>query len=217
MKELRDMIAGKISYPRLQPRTKLAVLIAWIQEKFHRDSADVAWDNFRFTAQQTDESIQDWGIRVKRLKNKVHKYGFSVSWPQYLRKWTTGTCTGYFTAQLRESLCPSDYRRDPVVHDLMSFESWYQRFLQRQRNRERDLAEHARLSAIQKIRIRARETPSSPVRNPLSKRTPANKIVDRRRQGPAPPVTSNRHSNLFFRPPDSSSKLRATPTNIHEG
>ena len=42
MKELRDMIAGKISYPRLQPRTKLAVLIAWIQEKFHRDSADVA-------------------------------------------------------------------------------------------------------------------------------------------------------------------------------
>ena len=154
---------------------------------------------------------------MKRLKNKVQKYGYSVSWPQYLRKWTTGTRTVYFTAHLREALCPSDYRRDPVVHDLMSFDSWYQRFLQRQRNRERDLAEHARLFTIQKVHLRSKETPTSPVSNPVLKRTPASKIVDRKRQGPAPPVTSNRHSNLFFRPPDSSSKIRATPANIHEG
>ena len=147
MEELRAMISNKISFPQLEPRTKVAVVIAWFQEKFQQDTAEGVWDEFRFATQEPGETIEDWGTRVKRLRNRVQKFGIRITWKQYLRKWTVGTRTAYFTSQLREALCPADFRREPVVTDLLSFESWLQRFLRRQRERARDIAEHARLAS----------------------------------------------------------------------
>ena len=126
-------------------------------------SAEVVWDEFRFATQQPNETVEEWGTRVKRLRNKVQKYDIRISWSQCLKKWTVGTKPAYFTAQLREALCPADYRRDSVVSDLMSFEAWYQRFLQRQRERSRDMAEHSRLSTLQCLREKSKS--STPTRD----------------------------------------------------
>ena len=59
MEELRTMIVNNISFPQLEPRTKVTIVIAVFQDKFQRDSADSAWDDFRFAAQEPDESIEE--------------------------------------------------------------------------------------------------------------------------------------------------------------
>lgn len=210
MEELRAMIANKITYPQLEPRTKIAVVIAYFQEKFQEDTADSAWDDFRFAAQEAGESIEEWGTRIKRLRNKVQKYGIRITWQQYLRKWTIGTKAPYFTAQLREALCPADFRREPVVTDLISFESWYQRFLRRQRERSRDLAERARLVTLQRLRAKSRmtndqeDTVSGPGGTP--KGSEKGTGWDRYRQGPASRLPSNKHSCLFTPGPSKGSQ-----------
>ena len=196
------MIANKVSFPQLQPRTKVAVVIAWFQEKFQQDTADGVWHDFRFTTQESGETVEDWGTRIKRLRNKVQKFGIRITWKQYLRKWTVGTRTSYFTSQLRETLCPADYRREPVVTDLLSFESWFQRFLRRQRDRARDLAEHSRLTTIQKMRKKSNTTPGSPGNPQEQVDTPrapnrVGRYYDRYRQGPGSRVNQNQYSNLF--------------------
>ena len=218
MEELRAMIAKRVTYPQLEPRTKLAVLIVWFQRKFQQDTADTAWDNFRFAAQEPNETIEDWGTRIKRLRNKVQKYGITVTWEQYLRKWTVGTKTAYFTAQLREALCPSDYRRDPVVTDAISFEAWYQRFLKRQRERSRDLAAHHRIATIQKLRNKAiAVTGAGRDGNkvgtpPKVEKTPT---LDRFRNGPGSALNENKHSRLF-RPNGRAGRLPVKAATVEE-
>ena len=218
MEELRAMISKKITYPQLEPRTKIAILVTWFQEKFHQDSADTAWDDFRFASQEPSETVEDWGTRIKRLRNKVQKFGIAITWEQYLRKWTVGTKTAYFTSQLREALCPSDYRREPVVTDLISFEAWYQRFLKRQRERAKDLAEHARLSTIQKMRSRARrekteEQSESNLHTP--RKHLQQSMADKYRRGPATAVNDNRHSRLF-RKNNSNTRVAAGSSELGE-
>ena len=61
MTELRSMIAGKTSFPQLQPRTKLAIMFAFFEDKFQRDSAEQALTNFRFATQVATENIEEWG------------------------------------------------------------------------------------------------------------------------------------------------------------
>ena len=36
MEELRAMIAKRVTFPQLEPRTKIAILIVWFQDKFQR-------------------------------------------------------------------------------------------------------------------------------------------------------------------------------------
>ena len=38
MEELRAMISNKITFPQLQSRTKVAIVIVWFQEKFQQDA-----------------------------------------------------------------------------------------------------------------------------------------------------------------------------------
>ena len=63
MLELRLMVAGKLRFSQLKPRTKVAVLITYFEEKFQRDTADLAEERFRFAVQGEKETIESWGQR----------------------------------------------------------------------------------------------------------------------------------------------------------
>ena len=67
MQELREMIAGRCGFPELEPRTKVAVLIAYFQDRFQMCSAERAIENFKYSTQASEESVEDWGIRIDRL------------------------------------------------------------------------------------------------------------------------------------------------------
>ena len=104
MTELRSVIAGETTYPQLQPRTKLAIMFAFFEDKFQRDSADQAMTNFRFATQFDKESIEEWGMRITRLQKRVEKHGMEIPFKMFLDKWKTGTSSNFFTAKLREAL-----------------------------------------------------------------------------------------------------------------
>ena len=132
MQELRLMIAGGLKFPELEPRTKVAIVIAYFQDRFQMTSVTRAMENFKYATQAKDESIEEWGIRIGRLKRALEKYGQHVPFEHYLKKWKTGTNTAYFTTKLREATMPDDYSRDPVVYDFPSFKAWYQQFMRKQ-------------------------------------------------------------------------------------
>ena len=101
-------------------------------------SAERAIENFKYSTQASEESVEDWGIRIGRLKRALEKFGRHVPFEVYLQKWKTGTRAAFFTAKLREATMPDDYTRDPVVFDMQSFRAWYQQFLRKQRERDKD-------------------------------------------------------------------------------
>ena len=198
MVELRSIIDGELTYAQLQPRTKLAILFSVFEDRFQRDSADKAWENFRFATQHMDEAIEEWGMRITRLKRRVEKHGLEISFGRYLEKWKTGTRTGFFTTQLREALWPADFSRDPVITDMYSFKAWYQRLLRRQRERQKDITEHQRLSLLDRYLQMSNKKGGKPGSKPSIKpSTPRRTLSDTRRTGPAPRVTTNPHTRLF--------------------
>ena len=78
MRELRNMIEGELTYPQLQPRTKLAILFTFFEDKFQRDSSDKALENFRFATQASDKTIEQWGMQITRLKRRVEKHDLTI-------------------------------------------------------------------------------------------------------------------------------------------
>ena len=198
MNELRSVISGETTYPQLEPRTKLAILFSFFEDKFQRDSADQAMTNFRFASQYDQESIEEWGMRITRLQKRVEKHGQTIPFKMFLNKWKTGTNSTFFTTKLREALWPADFTRDPVVTDRYSFKAWMQRFLRKQRERMKDKSEHDRITLIERYRNMAdrkgTRTPAPRKRRQLSAPTP---IANKDRKGPAPRVTTNNHSKLF--------------------
>ena len=156
MQELREMIAGRCGFPELEPRTKVAVLIAYFQDRFQMCSAERAIENFKYSTQASEESVEDWGIRIGRLKRALEKFGRHVPFEVYLQKWKTGTRAAFFTAKLREATMPDDYTRDPVVFDMQSFRAWYQQFLRKQRERDKDRREYNQMAMMDRFHQLAR-------------------------------------------------------------
>ena len=100
MLELRQMVAGKLKFAQLKPRTKVAVLISHFEEKFQKDTADLAEERFRFALQGERETIESWGQRLNWLRRRIEKHGRFVSFDKYLKKWKTGTLSRAFTSKL---------------------------------------------------------------------------------------------------------------------
>ena len=197
MTELRSIISGETTYPQLEPRTKLAILFSYFEDRFQRDSADQAITNFRFATQFAQESIEEWGMRITRLQKRVEKHGMTVPFKMFLNKWKTDTSSTFFTAKLRDALWPADFNREPIITDRYTFKAWMQRYLRQQRERGKDKAEHNRISLIERYRVmadqKAARTPSPRLRK-TTLRTP---VADKDRKGPAPRVTTNVHNKLF--------------------
>ena len=103
MQELRLMVAGKISFPELEPRSKVAIIISYFQNRFQQTSAKRAMEDFQYATQAEEESIEEWGIRIGRLKRALERFGRFVSYEEYLKKWKSGTRAAYFTAKLRQA------------------------------------------------------------------------------------------------------------------
>ena len=156
MQELRQIIAGRCTFPELAPRTKVAILIAYFQDRFQMSSAVRAMENFKYATQASDEAVEDWGIRIGRLKRALEKFGRHVPYEIYLQKWKTGTRSAFFTAKLREATMPDDYTRDPVVFDMQSFRAWYQQFLRKQRERDNDRREYNQMAMMDRFHQLAR-------------------------------------------------------------
>ena len=143
--EWRGISTGMLSFQMLSPRTKVATLIVLFYSRYQRSSPDTAYLNFKYAAQSSHESVEEWGIRLHKLIMRLRKYGGQVSWPEYLEQWRSGTKDGAFAAKLQEALVPDDPRKQPLVVDFPSFRSWYHRYLEKILDKKRNLARRSRL------------------------------------------------------------------------
>ena len=100
MRELRQMVSGKLKFAQLKPRTKVAILITYFEEQFQRDTADLAEERFKFATQMDRESIESWGRRLNWLKRRIEKHGRHVPFKKYIAKWQTDTHMQEFTDEL---------------------------------------------------------------------------------------------------------------------
>ena len=205
MTEIRQMIKGTVTFSQLSPRTKVAILISLFHERYQRITPDRAMEDFKFATQRSDQSLEEWGVEIERLKNRVEKFGKNITWDMYIKKWRTGTRDSYFVGRLTNAMVPTD-NRSPVVIDLHTFKQWYNRYLAQQRERQKDREEHARLVVLERFRqsslkspTRGNRTQQSPTRRLYDHRARGNNntLLGQQRRGPAPPVTVNQHSTLF--------------------
>ena len=213
MTEIRQMIKGTVSFSQLAPNTKVAILISLFHERYQRITPDRAMEDFKFSTQRSDQSLEEWGVEIERLKNRVEKFGKSITWEMYIKKWRTGTRDSYFVGRLTNAMVPTD-NRSPVVIDLHTFKQWYNRYLAQQRERQKDREEHARLVILERFRQSSLKSPTrstSQARNNRAQQPTTRRLYDHRargpnantgqlRRGPAPPVTVNQHSSLFRQP-----------------
>ena len=126
-----------VGFSQLSARTKEAIIISLFHEKYQRITPDRAMEDFKFATQQADESFEEWGVRIERLRNKVENFGLTVTWNNYIKKWNIGTRDAYFKGRLWNAMHPTD-NRSPVVVDLRTFKQWYNRYLNQQRERLKD-------------------------------------------------------------------------------
>ena len=60
--EWRELCHGKAMYSTLSERTKIAILIVYFHLRFQRTSGDSAYSDFIYSAQATNEALEEWGI-----------------------------------------------------------------------------------------------------------------------------------------------------------
>ena len=69
VQEFRNMVAGQfITFTELEPRTNVDIVISYFQDRFQMSSAVRARENFKYVTQTEDESVEEWDIRVDRIK-----------------------------------------------------------------------------------------------------------------------------------------------------
>lgn len=212
-------------------RTQLAIVYVYFFFHFQRDTPRSALDNFFFTAQEpSEDNVEQWRYRIERLTTKVLAYGQNLSFDEYLDQWATGTRDTYFVTMLEEALQADDPSKPPVIYDYTSFKAWYGRYISKLVDRRKQLTRRSRLMTMNKLRrLAGKNTDKDKGSGPSSKggsdkrknaeRQPgkessgsqtkkSNVQSDLHRRGPAPSVTSNRHSNLFRPDPDSLKNKR---------
>ena len=84
-------------------RTRFALIIVVFFKKFHKNSADRAWRNFKNAYQLSNESLENWSIRLDKYEIKAARCGVQISFKDYLHQWSTGTSPGYFLTALRKA------------------------------------------------------------------------------------------------------------------
>lgn len=211
--EYKLISARQTTFSQLTSRTKLAILICYFHDRFENMTVEQAADNFRYATQRPEESLEEWGHRIKLLKAKLEKYGRVVPWETYIRKWRYGTRSNEFKKALREARIPSDYNRAPIVYDYLSFEAWYKRRLKIYRDLERDKQEGLRLTLMDRFRsmVESKQVgkqhhvgrPSLPKKSSSKEGKDQSLLRSSKgdRSGPAPLVTRNDHSRLFRNQP----------------
>ena len=230
MTEIRQMIKGTVGFSQLAPRTKVSILISLFHERYQRITPDRAMEDFKFATQKSDQSLEEWGVEIERLKNRVEKFGKKITWNMYIKKWRTGTRDSYFVGRLTNAMVPTD-NRSPVVIDLHTFRQWYNRYLAQQRERQKDREEHARLVVLERFRQSSLKgsgrgntnTTQSATRRLYDHRARGNNTprggsqLGQHRRGPAPPVTVNQHSSLFQQSGRTRSPASRRPAEQRKG
>ena len=198
--ELMGILRDRVTFSGLSERTQLAIVIVHFFRRFQQDTPQTAYDDFLYSAQEPSESIEVWGDRLNKMVMKLARFGIQITFDDYLEQWSTGTKDGAFSTKLDEAITADDPNKLPVIYDYASFVVWYNRYKAKNLSKKKKLQRRSRLLAIHNMREKAKAPRKADGRT-KSKTPNSNKLVtqDSLRKGPAPTVTTNKHSQLFFR------------------